>query len=62
VRHTFLTPATLGRLRLVSERIVAWTVNDVGRAQQLIRLGIDGITSDNPLVFSCAASNQQVSG
>ncbi len=34
----------------------AWTVNDIGRANQLIRLGVDGITTDNLALLSLFAA------
>jgi glycerophosphoryl diester phosphodiesterase len=46
VRHTLLTAASVDGLRQVTGRVVAWTVNDVVRAEQLAALGVDGITTD----------------
>lgn len=50
VRHRLLSAAAVERLR-VSGEVVAWTVNDVGRAEELVRRGVTGVTSDRPEVF-----------
>lgn len=34
----------------------AWTVNDIGRANELIRLGVDGITTDNLALLALFAA------
>lgn len=36
--------------------VFAWTVNDIGRANELIRLGVDGITTDNLALLSLFAN------
>jgi glycerophosphoryl diester phosphodiesterase len=51
VRHTFLTPATMTALAAFG-RVITWTVNDPVRAQELVKLGAAGVTSDNPAVFA----------
>jgi glycerophosphoryl diester phosphodiesterase len=47
VRHTVLTEENTDWLNSHGLLIFAWTVNDIGRANELIRMGVDGITSDN---------------
>ncbi|GAB6900196.1 glycerophosphodiester phosphodiesterase [Kineosporia succinea] len=51
VRHPLLTPGTLERLQQLG-RVMAWTVNDPQRAVELVEMGVDGVTSDLPEVFS----------
>lgn len=46
VRHTLLDARTVERLHGVTERVIAWTVNRVERAEELRRIGVDGITTD----------------
>jgi hypothetical protein len=50
VRHTFLDPETVAALKPFGV-IIAWTVNDVGRALTLAAIGVEGLTSDNSAVF-----------
>lgn len=52
VRHTLLTPDVVSALRATGTLVMAWTVNDIRRAAELARLGIDGITSDSPRVLA----------
>jgi glycerophosphoryl diester phosphodiesterase len=47
VRHTLLDAATIERLHTVVPVVVAWTVNDPGRARRLADAGIDGVTTDS---------------
>jgi hypothetical protein len=55
VRHTYLDKATVGRLRNHVPRLLAWTVDKPYRAEELLDLGVAGITSDNPAVLRMAA-------
>ena len=56
VRHGYLDPRTVDRLRQVTPEVIAWTVNDLRRAGQLAELGVPGLTSDHPRVHAYAAS------
>jgi glycerophosphoryl diester phosphodiesterase len=47
IRHSLLTARVLDRLHERVPKVVAWTVNSVGRATQLRALGVDGVTTDN---------------
>jgi glycerophosphoryl diester phosphodiesterase len=60
IRHTLLTEASIDRLQDVTETVVAWTVNDPGRARQLRDLGVSGITTDRPAVMQSVAAGPQV--
>ncbi len=51
VRHTLLTAEVVTALRERGPRVMTWTVNDVGRARELMALGVDGITTDSPDVL-----------
>ncbi len=39
--------------------ILAWTVNDLARANELIRLGVDGITTDNLALLTLLGGQRQ---
>lgn len=47
VRHRLLSREYVDRLHAVVPTIIAWTVNDVGRARALREMGVDGLTTDN---------------
>lgn len=47
MRHTHITEEVMTSLRSRDQRIIAWTVNDLTRVNELVRLGVDGITTDN---------------
>jgi glycerophosphoryl diester phosphodiesterase len=49
VRHSILTPDRMDLLRRTTPTVVAWTVNDVGRARLLEHWGVAGITTDRAL-------------
>ncbi|MEN3360572.1 MAG: glycerophosphoryl diester phosphodiesterase [Mycobacteriales bacterium] len=51
VRHDLLRGRAIERLRRRAGRLIAWTVNDIGRAARLAAAGVDGITSDRDEVF-----------
>lgn len=55
VRHTALDADGIAGLHRVTDAVVAWTVNDVHRAQELRDLGVDGITTDRPEVMAALA-------
>ena len=62
VRHTLLSPATCDRLRGLTPTVVAWTVNRTARAQQLLDVGITGITTDNVRVLSLVRDRDRAAG
>lgn len=47
ISHRLLTAERVARLKERGVSMIAWTVNDPGRAQQLVSWGVDGITSDS---------------
>jgi glycerophosphoryl diester phosphodiesterase len=52
IRHTVLTDENAAWLNEHQLLIFAWTVDDLRRANELIRMGVDGITSDNLALVS----------
>ncbi|MFL6137069.1 MAG: glycerophosphodiester phosphodiesterase [Frankiaceae bacterium] len=56
VRHGLLDGRTVAALRERTPCVVAWTVNGVGRARQLLALGATGITTDSAAVLSAVAA------
>ena len=59
VRHTVLTTENAAWLVDHDLLIFAWTVNDLERANELIRMGVDGITSDNLAIVSLFGGETQ---
>jgi hypothetical protein len=47
IRQSLLNTDSASQLRDLELIIVAWTVNDLTRVNELVRLGVDGITTDN---------------
>lgn len=47
LEHVLITPALVERVHGSGRRLVAWTVDDVGRAQSLLSMGVDGLVTDN---------------
>jgi glycerophosphoryl diester phosphodiesterase len=51
IRHTLVTPTLLDRLHQIVPSVVVWTVNNVGRAEQLQAMGVDGVTTDRVAIM-----------
>jgi glycerophosphoryl diester phosphodiesterase len=47
IRHSLLTVERVAELHDRGVTMIAWTVNDLVRAHELVRWGVDGITSDS---------------
>ena len=47
VRHTMLTPELVQQLEEMEVVIIAWTVNDLARVNDLVDMGVDGVSTDN---------------
>jgi glycerophosphoryl diester phosphodiesterase len=45
------TPEFLHRADSIGRSVHVWTVNDRDEMERLIRLGVDNIITDDPLVF-----------
>ena len=52
IEHVLVTPALLARVHEAGCRLLAWTVNDVARAGDLLDMGIDGLITDNLQEFA----------
>jgi glycerophosphoryl diester phosphodiesterase len=52
LEHVLITPDLVERVHDQGRRILAWTVNDVARAEELLAMGIDGLITDNLQVFA----------
>ncbi|HRE15028.1 MAG TPA: glycerophosphodiester phosphodiesterase family protein, partial [Usitatibacteraceae bacterium] len=50
--HKAVTPSLVARVHAGGRRLLAWTVNDPGRAEDLLALGVDGLFTDSLLVFA----------
>lgn len=59
VRHTLLDEATVGWLKERGYLILAWTVNDLGRVNELVRLGVDAITTENLAILQLLGDNRK---
>ncbi|MBI4342635.1 MAG: glycerophosphoryl diester phosphodiesterase [Candidatus Omnitrophica bacterium] len=46
--HTLVTPRRIARAHAAGLRVHAWTVDDVRLARRLIRLGVDGLFTNDP--------------
>lgn len=53
--HQFLSPKTIDRLHREGIRLAVWTVNDVGRARDLARLGVECVITDTRAVHQALA-------
>jgi glycerophosphoryl diester phosphodiesterase len=47
IRQNLVNEQSMGRLREMNVVVIAWTVNDLVRANELVRFGVDGIVTDN---------------
>ena len=48
-----LVSARLARItRIAGVELIAWTVDDLGKMQRLVDLGVDGICSNDPRLFA----------
>jgi glycerophosphoryl diester phosphodiesterase len=52
LEHVLITPALVSRVHGEGRRVLAWTVNDVARAEELLAMGVDGLVSDNVREFA----------
>lgn len=57
MRARFLTPPVFEGLAHVAEKMVAWTVNDAARAQELLDMGVSGVVTDSPEVLALVAGS-----
>lgn len=52
LEHVLVTPELVSRLHDRGRRLVAWTVNEPARAEELLAWGVDGIVTDNVREFA----------
>jgi hypothetical protein len=52
VHERLLEPASVASLRAIAEVLMTWPVNGPGRARELVRLGVDGLITDNAAALS----------
>ena len=52
VHERLLEPGSVASLRSIAEIIVTWPVNRPGRARELVRLGVDGLITDDAAALS----------
>jgi glycerophosphoryl diester phosphodiesterase len=45
------TPALVQKVRAAGLKLFVWTINDPDEARHLAKLGLDGITTDNPIAI-----------
>ena len=48
LHHALVSPRLLARAHARGVAVLAWTVNEPRRVEELARLGVDGIVSDDP--------------
>ncbi len=56
LHHALLSRATVHRCHSLGIPVIAWTVNDPHRLQEVIALGVDGVVSDDPRIFAATLS------
>jgi hypothetical protein len=59
IRQSLLNESSTGWLRGNSLLILAWTVNDIERVNELVALGVDGITTDNLTILELLGGQQR---
>jgi hypothetical protein len=59
IQHKAIDASVIAALRANNQRIIAWTVNDLNRVNELVRLGVDGITTDNLAILRLLGGRQR---
>jgi glycerophosphoryl diester phosphodiesterase len=59
MRHSHITEEVMTILASRRQRIIAWTVNDLARVNELVRLGVAGITSDNLAILALLGGRER---
>ena len=59
MQHSQITDHIVATLKARDQRIIAWTVNDLARVNELVRLGVDGITTDNLSILSLLGGRER---
>lgn len=59
IDHRLLDDDSAGWLRERDLTVLAWTVNDIERVNELVALGVDAITTDNLAILELLGGHQQ---
>ncbi len=59
MHHSHITEEIVATLQAREQRIIAWTVNDLVRVNELVRLGVDGITTDNLAILELLGGRER---
>ncbi len=59
MRHTHVDEDVMATLKGRNQRMIAWTVNELPRVNELVRLGVDAITSDNLAIVSLLGGRER---
>jgi glycerophosphoryl diester phosphodiesterase len=59
IRQSLVTGESATRLRELGLLIIAWTVNDLTRVNELVHFGVDGITTDNLAIMRLLGGEQR---
>ena len=59
MQHSQITGDIMATFKAREQRIIAWTVNDLARVNELVRLGVDGITTDNLAILSLLGGRER---
>lgn len=59
IRHTLIDEERAAWLEERELLTLAWTVNDLARVNELVRLGVDGITTDNLAIMKLLGGQQR---
>lgn len=59
IRETLIDPDRASRLASAGLYAIAWTVNDLTRVNELVRLGVDGITTDNLAIMALLGGQER---
>lgn len=54
-QEQLLTPALLAELQAAGKKVVPWTVNEAARIRELLRMGVDGVISDDTALLKQVA-------
>ncbi|MGH9174938.1 MAG: glycerophosphodiester phosphodiesterase, partial [Vicinamibacterales bacterium] len=59
MRHSHIDEAVVGWLKTRRLRLIAWTVNDLTTVNRLVRMGVDGVTTDNLAIIELLGGRQR---
>jgi hypothetical protein len=59
MQHSQIDSEVMATLKERDQRMIAWTVNELIRVNELVRLGVDGITSDNLAILELLGGRER---